>query len=151
MKGACNKADWKNWPHLIDEAMKATVETYGQPDVIHAKARRGGRRARLYDTLQVTPNGCTCRVSFGADRHHKLQASSSETQATRAMGKMLMAKFKRPTQQWAVNQPGYHAKAFHLVLNRYDRNDGADPHKDLSETYDGRIPSLRCPTAAVPS
>ena len=29
VKGACNQGDWKTWPDLIDEAMKATVETYG--------------------------------------------------------------------------------------------------------------------------
>ena len=56
------------------------------------------------------------------------------------MDKMLMAKFKRAAQQWDDNQPGYHTKAFHLVLNRYDRNDSIDPHQDLSATYDGRNP-----------
>ena len=56
------------------------------------------------------------------------------------MDKMLMAKFKPPTQQWDVNQPGYRGKAFHLVLNRYNRNDGIDPHKDMSETIDARNP-----------
>ena len=56
------------------------------------------------------------------------------------MGRMRIAKFKPPTQQWDVNQPGYHGKAFRLVLNRYNRNDGIDPHKDKSETYDARNP-----------
>ena len=60
VKGACNKGDWKNWPDLIDEAMKATVETRGNPDIIHAKACLGGRRECLYDMLQVTPNGRAC-------------------------------------------------------------------------------------------
>ena len=141
VQGACNKGNWKIWPDLIDEAMKATVETYGRPDIIQVKSKvSGAPRARLYDTLQVTPNTCTCRVYFGGDGHHKLQTSSSATTATQTMGKMLMAKFKPTTEQWDENQPGYHTKAFHLVLNKYHRNDGIDPHQDLSTTYDGRNP-----------
>ena len=70
VKGVCNKADWKKWPHLIDDAMNATVETYGRPNVMQVKGRKSGAcRAHLYDTLQVTPNGCICRVYFGADTH----------------------------------------------------------------------------------
>ena len=56
------------------------------------------------------------------------------------MGKMLMAKFKPTTEQWDENQPGYHAKAFHLVLNKYHRHDGINPHRDLSTTYDASNP-----------
>ena len=94
----------------------------------------------MYDTLQVTPNGCTCRVCFGGDSRHKLQTSSSSTTATQTLDKMLMAKFKRTTELWDDNQPGYHAKAFHLLLNKYYRNDGIAAHQDLSDTYDGRNP-----------
>ena len=136
VKGACNQGNWKRWPDLIDEAMKATVETYGYPDIIQVKSKvSDAARGRLYDTLQVTPNTCTCRVYFGGDGHHKLQTGSSATTATQTMGKMLMAKFKPTTEQWNENQPGYHAKAFHLVLNKYHRNDGIDPHQDISDTY----------------
>ena len=39
VKGACNQGNWKKWPDLIDEAMKATVETYGRPDIIQVKSR----------------------------------------------------------------------------------------------------------------
>ena len=140
VKGACNKGDWKKWPQLIDDAMKETVQFYGKA-VIEVKSRvSGGPKVRLYDTLQVTPNTCTCRVYFGADKHHKHQTSSSATRATQKMENMLMGKFKPTTEQWEENQPGYHAKAFHLVLNKYNRNDGLDPHQDLSETYDGKNP-----------
>ena len=119
VKGACNNGEWKMWPNVIDNAMTATVQTYGRDDVIQAKSRASGApRARLYDTLQVTPNPCTCRVDFGGDKHHRLQTSSSATTATQRMGKMLMAKFKPTTEQWDEHQPGYHAKAFHLLLNR---------------------------------
>ena len=118
VKGACNNGEWEIWPDLIDKAMTATVQTYGRDDVIQAKSRAAGApRARLYDTLQVTPNPCTCRVYFGGDKHHRLQTSSSATTATQRMGKMLMARFKPTTKRWDENQPGYHAKAFHLVLN----------------------------------
>ena len=141
VKGACNKNNWKFWPELIDEAMQATVETYARPDVIQVKGRVvGAPRSRLYDTLQVTPNVCTCRVYFGGENLHKHQTSSSATTATQRMDKMLMAKFKPTTEQWDENQPGYHAKAFHLVLNKYHRNDGIDDHQDLSMTYHGRNP-----------
>ena len=61
VKGACKEGNWKNWPVLIDDAMKATVDRYGYPDVIQVKSKVGGNaRARLYDTLQVTPGTCTC-------------------------------------------------------------------------------------------
>ena len=114
--------------------MKATVDTFGRADVIQVKAKVGcGPRARQYDTLQVTPNTCTCRVYFGGDSHHKLQTSSPAATATQTMGKLA-------TDQWDENQPGYHAKAFHLVLNKYHRNDGIDPHQDLSMTYHGSTP-----------
>ena len=36
----------------------------------------------------------SCRLSFGGDKHHTLQTSSSATKATQEMAKMLMAKFK---------------------------------------------------------
>ncbi len=35
---------------------------------------------------------------------------------------------------------GRSAKAFHLVLNKYHRNDGIDLHQDRSPTYHGRNP-----------
>ena len=138
VKGACNQGNWKRWPDLIGEATKATVDTYGRPDIIQVKSKvSGAPRARLYATLQVTPNTCTCRVSFGGDGHHKLQTRSSTTTATQTMGKLLMAKFKPTTDQWDEHQPGYHTKACHLVLNTHHRNDGIDAHHDLSMTYDG--------------
>ena len=57
VKGACNQGHWEKWPDLMDEAMKATVETYGDPDLIQVKSRVAGvPRSRLYATLQVTPN-----------------------------------------------------------------------------------------------
>ena len=141
VKGACNKGNWTTWPKLIDAAMKATVDTYGYADCIQVKSRvEGATRARLYDTLQVTPTTCTCRVCFGGDKHQKLQTSASATTATQEMAKRLMAKFNFPTKQWDENQPGYHTKAFHLVLNKYQRNDGIDPHQDRSTTYHGRNP-----------
>ena len=39
VKGACDKDNWEIWPNLIDEAMKATVETYGRPDIIQVKGK----------------------------------------------------------------------------------------------------------------
>ena len=88
VKSACNTDEWKSWPGLIDKAMEATVKVYGYADVIQAKSKAlGAPRARLYDTLQVTPNPCTCRVYFGGDRHHKLQTSSSATTPTKRMDK----------------------------------------------------------------
>ena len=42
VKGACNQGNWKEWPKLIDEAMKATVETYGRADIIQVKSKKSG-------------------------------------------------------------------------------------------------------------
>ena len=101
VKGACNQGDWKGLPDLTDEAMKNTVDTYQRADIIQVKSRASGAaRARQYDTLQITPNKCTCRIVFGGDKHHRLQTSSSAFPATQSMGKMLMKKFKPPTEHW---------------------------------------------------
>ena len=136
VKGACTKGNWQKWPDLIDDAMQETVRLYERRDIIEVKSKWGSaHKRRMYDTLQVTPNACSCRVYFGGDNHHKLQVGSSATTATEAMAKMLMEKFKPTTEKWDGNQPGYHAKAFHLLLNRYGRNDGIDAHHDESKTY----------------
>ena len=101
VKDACKQGNWERWPGLINDAMKETVDTYRREDVIQVKSKvAGAARARLYDTLQVTPNTCTCRVSFGGDKHHSLQTSSSATKATQKMAKMLMAKFTPTSEQW---------------------------------------------------
>ena len=107
VKDVCNQGNWKAWPNLMEEAMKETVETYRRPDIIQVKSKvAGAPRARLYDTLQVTPSTCTCRVYFGGDGHHKLQTGSSATTATQTMDKMLMAKFKSTMDNWNGNQHG---------------------------------------------
>ena len=140
VKDACKQGEWSCWPGLIEEAMEATVAIHGI-DAIQVKSRQEGRpRSRLYDTLQVTPNGCRCRASFGGDKHQRYQTSASETNATLKMHKMLMDKFKPKDEDWYQNKFSYYAKAYHLVLNRYNRNDGIDPHQDLAPTYDARNP-----------
>ena len=107
VKGACNQKDWKTWPALIDGAMEATVQIYQRPDVIQVKSKvAGAPRARLYDTLQLTPSTCACRVYFGGDGHQKLQTGSSATTATQTMARMLMVKFQPRTEQWDENRPG---------------------------------------------
>ena len=112
-----------------------------EKDVMQVMSRvDGAMRGRLYDTLQVTPKKCTCRVHFGGDKHHRLQTSASATPATQQMAKMLMAKLEPPTGQWNEKQRGYHTKVFHLVLNKYLRNDGIDAHQDISQTYDQKNP-----------
>ena len=42
VKGACNQGDWMEYPGLINEAMKATVETYERPDIIQVKSKVAG-------------------------------------------------------------------------------------------------------------
>lgn len=143
VKGDCHKDDWESLPDLMDEAMEDTVSAYASRDVLEVKSNVSGRgQARLYDTLQVTPNGCTCRVYVGGARLHKIKTSSPATTATHKMDKMRMAKFKPTLQQWDKTQPGYHAIAFHLVLHTYQRNDGIDAHQDISELYDSRHPII---------
>ena len=57
VKGACRQDHWQRWTNLIDEAMQATVEMFGRADIIQVKSKlSGARRARMYDTLQVTPH-----------------------------------------------------------------------------------------------
>ena len=80
VKDAGNQGNWEDLPELIDWAMQDTVKIYERPDVIQAKSKvAGAPRRRLYDTLQVTPNPCNCRVYFGGDGHHKLQTGSLVT------------------------------------------------------------------------
>ena len=70
----------------------------------------------------------------GADAE-KLQTGSSATTATQTMDKILTAKFKPTTVQWDENQLSYHTKAYHLLLNKYFRQDGINLHQDISKTY----------------
>ena len=113
VKDACNQGDWMEWPDLVTNAMNSIVETYDRPDVIQVKSKvAGAPRARQYDTLQVTPSTCTCRVLFGGDNHHKLQTSSSATTATQTMDKILTAKFKPTTEQWTETSPTITGKLF---------------------------------------
>ena len=119
VKHACKKKDGAIWPELIEQVMRDTVAIHTYPEIIKAKAKKGERpKERLYDTLQVTPNQCSCRVTFGADAHYKACWTSAwSTTTTQSMDKMLMKKF------------------FHSVVNRYDRNNGINAHQDISETY----------------
>ena len=128
VKGACNQGDWNTWPDLTEKAMQSTVDMYERPDIIQVKARAGrAARARQYDTMQITPNKCTCRINFGGDKHHIAQTSASMFPATQDMAKMLMKNFEPRTEDWKnEHEPGYHTKAFHLVLNKFLMNDGID-------------------------
>ena len=38
VKGACRQDDWEMWPNLINDAMKATVETHRKADIIQVKS-----------------------------------------------------------------------------------------------------------------
>ena len=51
-----------------------------------------------------------------------------------------MEKFKPQTETWHTNKTGYHQKAFHLVMNKYQIDDGIHLHRDQSYTYDSRNP-----------
>ena len=100
VKGACTKGNWQKWPDLIDDAMEETVRLYERRDIIEVKSKSGSaHKRRMYDTLQVTPSACSCRVYFGGDSHHTLQVGSSATTATEPMANMLMEKFKPTTDK----------------------------------------------------
>ena len=142
VKYACRAKEWQCWPQLIDEAMTDIAKIHKRESIIEARAKiDNGPRQRLYDTIQVTPNRCTCRVDFGGDKHvKKHQTSSSSTAATLRMDQILMEKFKPTTEKWNENKSGYYDKAFHIVLNRYELNDGIDVHTDFSKTYHWKNP-----------
>ena len=74
VKDACAaKTDFRNWPDLIEEAMRHVVETRGCEDAIMIKSRGlrpGVPRSRIYDSIQITSRSCICRVPFG-DAHQK--------------------------------------------------------------------------------
>ena len=128
-KGACNQDDWQEWPGLMVQAMDEIQRLHEGGRVIEVKSKVArGPLAHLRDTLQVTTNGCTCRVPFGGDKtHKKLDTSSAATVATMTMERLLMERVKPNTYQWDETQHGYHTKAFHLVLNRYNFNEGMAP------------------------
>ena len=142
VKGACKQDDWVEWPGLIDEAMKETMDVWGEKTVVEVRAKSSGQgKIRQYDSLQVTPSPCNCRVSFGGDSHQaKLESGSSANAATSRMATRLIEKFWPTTEKWHEKELGYHTKAFHLVLNRYQRNDGIEDHQDHSKTYDPKNP-----------
>ena len=132
VKNVCNgDSSWAQFPRLIDEAMTHVVTQYGSEDIIQVVTRIGGKnRVRIYDSMQVNPGNCICRVCFGGDKHHQKVETGSE--ATAEMGTLIMDKFR--------SVHGYDAKAFHLVLNRFDENDGMDYHQHISPTYDNNNP-----------
>ena len=71
----------------------------------------------------------------------KFETRSSATEATNTMATMLMQNFEPQEIQWnQENKGGYYKKAFHLVLNYYNYDDGLDPHLDFSKTYDPKNP-----------
>ena len=113
VKDACTLKKWDGWPAHIDRAMSQTVGIHGSVDVIQVKARAGGPKQRLYETLQVSPPTCSCRVYFGGDKHMKFETRSSATEATNTMAKMLMQNFEPRETQWnQENQGGYYKKSF---------------------------------------
>ena len=113
VKGACTVKNWARWPALIDRAMAQTVAIHGTADVIQVKARNGGPKQRLYETLQVSPPTCSCRVYFGGDKHMKFETRSSATEATNTMATMLMQNFEPREIQWnKENNGGYYKKSF---------------------------------------
>ena len=73
------------------------------------------------------------------DSGFQFETSSSASPATQMMDKSLMEKLGKKDIKWDGVKPGqirgYHQKAFHLVLNRYLRDDGIDAHQDKSPTY----------------
>ena len=95
----------------------------------------------MYETFQVTPATCTCRVGFGGDKHMKsINTGCSACAATETMAKSLCKKFYTQRPLFSGNPIEYEQRAFHLVLNRYRRNDGLDAHQDISHTYDVKHP-----------
>ena len=84
--------------------------------LIKTKARNQGPRERLYDTLQVTPNACTCRVPFGANEHHKFCCTSSRSTAdTEDMDTMLMQEVSETLCIQVTTNSRYHAETSHEV------------------------------------
>ena len=141
VKDACNQGNWTEWPTLIDDAMKDTMDVWGKKAVEVRARSAGSGRIRQYDCLQVSMSPCNCRVSFGGDSHQaKLESGSFANKATTTMSMRLRDKFWSTREKWHEKELGYHTKAFHLVLNRYERNDGIEDHKDQSRTYHRKNP-----------
>ena len=142
VKDACNQGNWTEWQTLIDDAMKDTMDVWGKK-AVEVRARSAGQgRIRQYDCLQVSSSPCNCRVCFGGDSHQaKLETGSFANKATTSMAMQLRGKFWSTKEKWHEKELGYHTKAFHLVLNRYERNDGIEDHQDHSKTYDPNLDS----------
>ena len=65
---------------------------------------------------------------------------SSATKAKITMDKELMAKFQPKKEEWNRNQPGYHAKAFHLVSARYQKCSAILAHCGVFIVAEGPVP-----------
>ena len=64
--------------------MNEAVQTLGDATCIHVKSKTDKSKSRRYDTLQVTPAKCTCRVTFGGDKHQRHQTSARANSYTAA-------------------------------------------------------------------
>ena len=141
IKGATRNNQWEKWPQLMDKAMTRVCGMYHGSDCITVKAHNNGPKERMYETMQVSPPTCTCRVFFGGDRHIKYETNSSAMDETHTMAENLMQCFEPKDIEWNKEQNcGYDKKAFHIVLNNYRFDEGLDLHKDKSETYDAKNP-----------
>ena len=83
VKDACNQGNWTEWPTLIDDAMKDTMDVWGKKAVEVRARSAGSGRIRQYDCLQVSMSPCNCRISFGRDSHQaKLESGSFANKAS---------------------------------------------------------------------
>ena len=140
-----------NFPKLIEDAMKNVVAKQASGDhAIWVKSKGVSadqqERKRIYDSIQITPNRCTCRVKFGGDKTQKsVETASSINAPAGQMERIIMTKFDVDNQDWATNQDQpetFASKAPHQVINRYylHKNDCIMRHQDVSGTYHTKNP-----------
>ena len=85
VKNAC-VGDFREFPALIQKAMAHAKMTIGNEDCIQVKSKqKSAFRQRIYDSMQVTPPLCSCRVAFGGDKHQRLETSATFHQSTTEM------------------------------------------------------------------
>ena len=97
-----------------------------------AEAHNQDPRERLYETLQVSPSTCSCRILFRGDKHIKFETRSSAKEETHIMATKLMQCFEPKDIEWNT--------AFYSVRNNYEFDEGLVVHKDVSVTYDAKNP-----------
>ena len=119
LHSACGRTDNSRLSANVGYVLAHQADHKAHRLLRHAEAHNQDPRKRLYETLQVSPSTCSCRILFRGDKHIKFEIRSSAKEETHIMATKLMQYFQPKDIEWNQEQNGgYYNKAFHSVRNK---------------------------------